>query len=107
MDRIANVITGHIDCNVFRNLIGFADEFQFMANHVQYAATLQTRRCFFVDEVHRHVDFDLRILVDAKEIDVRWAIRNRMKRNVFWQRNLFFATKLEFDHTVHEVAGHQ
>ena len=49
-----------------------------MADDVQHAATLQTRRLLFVDEVDRHLDLDLHVLRDAQEVDMDGAVGHRM-----------------------------
>ncbi len=58
-------------------------------------------------KMHRNQNLDLRALDDAQEVDMGWAIANRMESNVLWNGHLLFATKVDLDHAVRKVAGHQ
>ena len=105
VDRIADFLAGNVDFDFARDLVGFADQFQLVADDVENAALLEARRSFFIDEDDRNADFDLRTLGEAEEVGVLGAVGDRMERHVLGERAEFLAAQFDLDDRVHEVAG--
>src|SRR5690606_9278107 len=87
-----------------RDLVGFAYQFQLVANHVEHAALLEAGAGFLVGEHDRHCDLDLRILGETQEIDMDRTVADRMERNILGQGADLLATDVDHDDRVHEVA---
>ena len=105
MDRIANFLAGNIDFDLAGDLVVFADQFEFVTDHVENAALLEARAGFFVEKYDRNRDFDLAALGKTEEVDVFGTIVDGVERHVLGKRLDLLATELDLDDRVHEVAG--
>ena len=56
-----------------------------VTNDIEYAAALDTRRCFFIEEVNRYMHVHHRLGRYAQEVDVYWLVTDRIKLEVLWK----------------------
>src|SRR5690606_33977059 len=64
VDRGAHVEAGQVDLDGFRDVLDGNGEVEVVVHDVEHAAALDARGCLFIDEVHRHLDVQLGVLVD-------------------------------------------
>ena len=74
MDHIADLLAGQVHGDVVRNITSGDFQFHFRAHNGQGAATLQTGRGFVVHELDMDEQLDLRVVMDAQEVDMRRQI---------------------------------
>ncbi len=76
-----------------------------MAHDVEHAAALQAGRGRLVQEVHRHVDGDQRVLAETQEIDMDGEVAHRIELHVAGDHPRLGAVEVEHEDRALEMAG--
>src|SRR5437588_557220 len=96
MQRVADGEVAEIDLDVFRQVVGEADDVELVQHVVHHAALLlHARGLLGVHEVQRHLHVDLLVLGDTLEVDVLHLRLERMHAHRAQQHLLFRAGDVE------------
>src|SRR5438045_1292244 len=98
MDSIVNLKASQINFDVTWDMVNVRNDFQSVVDNIQHTATLDSRRCQFIDELYRNRNGNFCPFGNTVRIHMQWAVGDRMKLDSTSQGFFFFALKGEFEH---------
>ena len=105
MNRVADLEAGQVDLEMLGDGVGRAAHRDLVAHDVEDAAALEARGGGFVQEAHRHLDSDERILADAHEVDMDGEVANGIELHVARDHPRLLAVDVEGEDGALEVTG--